>query len=117
MGFATLWSASVFVSMMPYDDVTPGIRRLSEVVILLLLFPLGALSGEFVRTGPKDFGGLMLCYGLMVPNLFILGYGSAALIKLLRRILSSIAPAEPDPYARSNPRNPQTEQAVRGNRR
>jgi hypothetical protein len=111
MSFAILWAGSVVISTLPYDDVPSGIWRLSEVVIILLLFPLGALSGAYVTTGPMSLSVLLWYLGLMATNLFILGYCSAALIKFLRKIFLSFAPVEPDPYTCNNPRKPKTEQA------
>lgn len=71
-----LWAVcvTIFLSRIPSGD-------LLEPVVVYLTMPLGVIgdiSCIFARRGVMELNEVLFAYLLMIPNVFLLGYGVAA---------------------------------------
>lgn len=68
------------------------LSAICEPVVGIMTLPLGLIDGinfVFVRRGVIGLGEFFASLAMMIPNLFILGYGSSAILKALRRSSAS----------------------------
>ncbi len=92
VGLTLFWAVCVFVFL---SRVSPG--EYLEPIIIWMTFPLGAIGdigGIFGRRGVMELNDVFSAYVVMIPNVFLLGYGMAAFCRALKNPASGSHPAK-----------------------
>ena len=110
------WATCLFLYMMHGSGSV-----ICEPVVGMMTLPLGLIDGVdyvFLRRGVIGLSEFITSLAMMIPNLFILGYGLAAILKVLSRYTASWTgdSGRGPSQALSTPQKIQAEQAAPSNR-